>query len=191
MADDFAPFVVVNPKDSAAARCFTLLHELAHLWVGEPGISGGDPMDRVEVFCNRVASSYLLPDEELAAFRRPATNSLGTWAEAVVPFAAPLNVSYSMVAYRLHRQGVIDHETWLGLSQLFQRRWLDSQSARRKKQRARDGGPSYGILVRHSLGLGLLELAAQLVSPGSLTATKAGRVMGVNPRNAHAILEVP
>ena len=61
LADDFAPLVVVNPKDSAAARCFTLLHELAHLWVGEPGISGGDPMDPVEVFCNRVASGYLLP----------------------------------------------------------------------------------------------------------------------------------
>ena len=61
LADDFAPFVVVNPKDSAVARCFTLLHELAHLWVGEPGISGGDPMDPVEVFCNRVASGFLLP----------------------------------------------------------------------------------------------------------------------------------
>lgn len=76
LADDFAPFVVVNPKDSPAARCFTLLHELAHLWVGEPGISGGDPMDPVEVFCNRVASGFLLPFEELAAFKRPARNSV-------------------------------------------------------------------------------------------------------------------
>lgn len=60
LADDFAPFVVVNPKDSAAARCFTLLHELAHLWLGEPGISGGDAMHPVEVFCNRVASGFLV-----------------------------------------------------------------------------------------------------------------------------------
>ncbi|MYI07711.1 MAG: ImmA/IrrE family metallo-endopeptidase [Gemmatimonadetes bacterium] len=191
LADDFAPFVVVNPKDSSAARCFTLVHELAHLWIGEPGISGGDPMDPVEVFCNKVASSYLLPDDELGRFRGPATNDLDAWMEAVATFAAPLNISYSMVVYRLHRQGVIAHNTWLALSQLFRRGWLDSRSARRKKQRARDGGPSYGVLVRHSLGPGLLELAAQLVSSGSLTATKAGRVMGVNPRNAHAILEVP
>lgn len=46
--DDLARFEVVNPKDSAAARCFTLLHELAHLWVDEPRISGGDPMNPVE-----------------------------------------------------------------------------------------------------------------------------------------------
>ncbi|MYG80623.1 MAG: hypothetical protein F4187_02090 [Gemmatimonadetes bacterium] len=143
------------------------------------------------VFCTKVASSNLRPVDELGRFRGPATNDLDAWMEAVATFAAPLNISYSMVVYRLHRQGVIAHNTWLALSQLFRRGWLDSRSARRKKQRARDGGPSYGVLVRHSLGPGLLELAAQLVSSGSLTATKAGRVMGVNPRNAHAILEVP
>ena len=66
LADEFAPFVVINPRDAAAARCFTLLHELVHLWLGEPGISGGDPLDPVEVFCNKVASNFLLPDEELA-----------------------------------------------------------------------------------------------------------------------------
>lgn len=189
LADDFAPFVVVNPKDSAAARCFTLLHELAHLWVGEPGISGGDPMDPVEVFCNRVASVFLLPDEELAAFQRPARNSVDAWAAAIAAFAAPLNVSSSMVAYRLHRQAVIERETWQGVSRLFRSRWLDSQRRQRQKRRGSDGGPTYGVLVRHSLGRGLVELAGRLVASGCLTATKAGRVMGVNPRNAHAILD--
>ncbi len=189
LADDYAPFVVVNPKDSAAAKCFTLLHELAHLWIGEPGISGGDPMDPVEVFCNRVASTFFLSDQELGAFRKPATNSIGAWAEAVTEFAGSLNVSSSMVAYRLHRKGVIGHETWRRLHRLFRRRWRDSKSRERQRQRARDGGPAYGVLVRYSLGLGLLELAARLVSTGCLTATKAGRVMGVNPRNAHLILE--
>ncbi len=189
LADDFAPFVVINPKDSAAAKCFTLLHELAHLWVGEPGISGGDPLDPVEVFCNRVASSFLLPDEELGSFKRPVTNSVDAWAEAVAAFGGPLNVSSSMVAYRLHRQGMIDRATWRDLHRLFRRRWHDRQGRDRQRRRARDGGPAYGVLVRHSLGLGMLELAGRLVSTGCLSATKAGRVMGVNPRNAHLLLE--
>ena len=94
-----------------------------------------------------------------------------------------------MVAYRLHRQAVIDRETWQGLSRLFPNRWLDSQRRQRQKRRGSDGGPAYGVLIRYSLGLGLVELAGRLVASGSLTATKAGRVMGVNPRNAHAILD--
>ena len=119
------------PKDSAGARSFTLLHELAHLWLREPGVSAGDPTDPVEVYCNRVASSFLLPHNELAALR----------------------------------------------------------TAGRKRQRQllaeRDSGPTYGVLVRHSLGSRLIDLTFRLEASGSLTATKVGRVLGVNPRNAH------
>ena len=61
LADEIAPFVVVNPHDSSGARCFTLLHELTHLWLGQTGVSGGLPKSPVERFCNDVASEYLLP----------------------------------------------------------------------------------------------------------------------------------
>ena len=50
-----------TPVTQVVASIRDTLHELAHLWVGEPGISGGDPMDPVEAFCNRVASGFLLP----------------------------------------------------------------------------------------------------------------------------------
>ena len=43
------------------------------------------------------------------------------------------------------------------------------------------------LLVRHSLGSRLIDLTFQLEASGSLTATKVGRVLGVNPRNAHTI----
>ncbi len=32
LADDVAPFVVINDNDATPARSFTLLHELAHIW---------------------------------------------------------------------------------------------------------------------------------------------------------------
>ena len=187
LADEFSPFVVVNPRDSAAARCFTLLHELVHLWLGEPGISGGDPLDPVEVFCNNVASTFLLPDEELATLREPEDEDVQNWAASISAFAGSRNVSSSMVAYRLHRRGVLDRETWLRLSGLFRSRWLESRKRQRQQRAGRDGGPAYSVLVRHSLGGGLVELASRLMASGALTTTKAGRVLGVNPRNAHTI----
>ena len=187
LTDEFAPFVVVNPTDSAAARCFTLLHELVHLWIGEPGISGGDPLDPVEVFCNKVASSFLLPDEELATLRVPGNEGVDGWAEAIKAFAEPRNVSSSMVAYRLYRRGVIDRETWLGLRGLFRSWWLDGRKRQRQKREGRDGGPAYDVLVRHSLGPALVDLASRLMASGALTTTKVGRVLGVSPRNAHTI----
>ena len=187
LSDEIAPFVVVNPRDSAGARSFTLLHELAHLWLGEPGISGGDPMDPVEMFCNAVASSFLLPDQELAAFRRPHGDDLDVWAAAITAFAGDRKISSSMVAYRLYRGAMIDRATWLGLRDMFQSRWRESQKRQRQQREGSDGGPSYPVLVRHCLGTGLVELAFRLLASGALTTTKASRVLGVNPRNAHTI----
>ena len=134
-----------------------------------------------------VASSFLLPDEELATLRVPGNEDVEDWAEAIKTFAEPRNVSSSMVAYRLYRRGVIDREIWLGLRGHFRSWWLDGRKRQRQKREGRDGGPAYGVLVRHSLGPALVDLASRLMASGALTTTKVGRVLGVNPRNAHTI----
>ena len=48
---------------------FTLVHELAHLWLGLGGLTDFKelmPSDNVvEIFCNRVAAEFLVPAEEM------------------------------------------------------------------------------------------------------------------------------
>lgn len=57
-----------------AAQIFTLAHELAHIWVGESGISNpgyraasGQQSNPVERLCNRAAAEVLLPASEFLA----------------------------------------------------------------------------------------------------------------------------
>jgi len=71
--DNFAPTVFINARDAKGAKIFTLAHELAHIWLGESGVSNPDPrkrsteeMNRVEQFCNKVASEVLVPSEGLS-----------------------------------------------------------------------------------------------------------------------------
>ena len=187
LTDAYAPFVVVNPKDSPGAKSFTLLHELAHLWLDEPGISGIDPMDPVEVVCNKVASHFLLPDEELLALQTPVRPDGDAWANPITAFAKARRISSSMVAYRLYRRDVIDQATWLRLRGLFRNRWLKSRSAMRKRLERRQGGLPLAVRVQYHVGAGLIHLASRLVASGSLSATKASRVLGVNPSRAHSV----
>ena len=69
LTDQYAPLIFVNGKDAKAAQMFTLAHELAHIWLGESGLSGFERLipgsTQVEEWCNRAASEFLLPSSEL------------------------------------------------------------------------------------------------------------------------------
>lgn len=187
LADDVAPFVVINDQDHRSAWSFTLLHELAHLWLGTTGVSGGSADAQIERFCNDIAGRFLLPQNELAAFLVDAGADLQSLARAIGDFAEARHLSRSMVAYNLMRAGSIDNETWLILATLFRTQWRQSRDAQRDRQR--DGtGPNYYVVRRHRLGAALLQFVSRNMSEGTLTPTKAGRVLGVKPRSVNPLL---
>ncbi len=65
LVDENSPFMFVNAADSKAAQMFTIAHELAHIWIGES--AGFDfrqlqpANDPVELFCDKVAAEFLVP----------------------------------------------------------------------------------------------------------------------------------
>ena len=69
LVDEYAPLIFVNAADFKAAQMFTLAHELAHLFVGESGVSAfknlQPSLHAVEDFCNRTAAEFLVPEEDL------------------------------------------------------------------------------------------------------------------------------
>lgn len=62
--DREAPLVFINANDSKAGQIFTLIHELAHLWIGKEGISdvASNSDNAIELFCNEVAARVLMPE---------------------------------------------------------------------------------------------------------------------------------
>ena len=63
-----APLVFINSSDSNSAKIFTLIHELAHLWINQSGISSVDlhvkDENNEEKFCNAVSAEVLVPKSE-------------------------------------------------------------------------------------------------------------------------------
>ncbi len=74
IGDHPLPAIIVNVKDSPYGRVFTMLHEFVHLLLRRAGICDIDERDRrppeeqkIEVYCNRVAGSALVPKALLLA----------------------------------------------------------------------------------------------------------------------------
>ena len=186
IADRIAPFIVINDGDAKAAWSFTLLHELAHLWLGATGVSGGAPELRIERFCNDVAAEFLLPAADLETVDVHVPD-LDEQIAVISDHANRWRVSRQMVAYRLLRAGRISATSWTALESRIRALWAAER--RREKVRTKpSGGPSYYVVRRHRLGHAMLAFARHYTEAGALPPSKAAKVLGVKLRAVYPLL---
>ncbi len=110
LADPLAPLIFINGKDSKAAQMFTLAHELAHLWLGESGVSdtqaATQPDEPIECWCNAVAAELLVPLEQL----RPVYDPNNDLHEEMQRLARRFKISTLVIIRRLFDLGAFNQE---------------------------------------------------------------------------------
>lgn len=98
LVEDGFALIFINTADAKSAQLFSLAHELGHVVLSEPGISGDEQDDGnghlVERWCNRFAAEFLLPasqiierfskDEDLYHFAEEQSRFFGVSREAVL-----------------------------------------------------------------------------------------------------------
>ncbi|WP_439369679.1 ImmA/IrrE family metallo-endopeptidase [Bradyrhizobium sp. DASA03120] len=188
LADDVAPFIIINDQDAVTAWAFTLLHELCHIWLGATGISGANAEIVVEQFCNDVAGRFFLPSSELSALADLRGASFDTVVARINDFAERRNISRSMVAYKLLREGIIERDLWSRLTAVYRSQWKAARAADRERNRDREGGPNYYVVRRHRLGEALVTLAGRMLAERTMSPSKAGKVLGVKPSNVFGVV---
>ncbi|MCY4021453.1 MAG: XRE family transcriptional regulator [Chloroflexi bacterium] len=195
LADSIAPYIVINRKDSKRAQSFTLLHEVAHIWLGSSGISGKihDTDSNLERLCSRVAARMLLQPHELTELSSLRSVPLENQLSIIQQFADYRNISQPMVAYNLRLEDYIDSAMWQRLQDKYAEDLLDKeQKEKEKREQDKALGKSTPIdpnkVKRSSLGAPLLDLARRSLATDILTPTKASILLGVNPRKVRSFL---
>ncbi len=196
ISDQVAPFVVINSNDATSARSFTLIHELAHLWLGQSGVSGDPSTDRprndharVEQFCNDVAGEFLLPDDLFwKGVNRFSPTDLESADDAIAQIAKNWSVSEPMVAYRLQRRNEITREVYQTLFGLYLSRWTAAKAKAKAEQNGDIQLPNI-VMKRFRLGSGLLDFVHRTVRENNMTYTKAAKVLGTKPSAVEPLLK--
>ena len=188
IADDIAPFLVINDQDSTPAWSFTLLHELVHLLFGQTGISGANPGTGIEELCNNVAAEWLLPAGELEQIEIDLNQDIAEQQKRISKFARRRNLSHTMIAYRLLRSGRIDQQNFNRLRADFTDWWNRERDRRRERARESEGGPNYYVVCRDRVGEALLWFTGRMMRSGALSTTKAAKILGVKPRQVGKLL---
>lgn len=192
LADEVAPFVVINDNDALTARSFSLVHELAHIWIGASGVSGplnGMPESVVERFCNEVAGELLLPPEALLRLSEAGGGDAGRALDLTDEVSRIWNISQGVVAYRFMANGWITDEVATQLFRTFAERWRRERQRARDTREADDTGPGFYIVRRSRLGAGLLSVVRRALQEDVLTHTKAARILGVAPTRVDLLLK--
>ena len=174
LSDPVAPLIFVNGADTKAAQIFTIIHELAHLWLGESALSDAAMTTRAgvveELWCNQVSAAVLIPGNALRSEYRggPAVAELERLARRY-------RVSTLVVLKRIFDVGLLDWDTY--------RRLFEDEKARviaifaaRKGDGPGGGNYYYTQPLMHSMQFAHAVLASTL--EGGTSYRDAYRLLG-------------
>lgn len=175
ICDEIAPVVFINGKDAKAAQIFTLIHELAHLWIGRSGISdislthpANASHRRTERLSNAVAAEVLVPRDSFCEHWSPQ-DPLDQNAARLASF---FRVSTVVIARRAFDTGLVNWKDFIDYFQLQAEIW--------KRQKKRSGGDPYRTIpVRN--GKRFTDAVLHNVYDRRLLLRDAGKLLGVNP----------
>jgi len=198
IADQFAPFVFVNSDDWNAPQLFTLVHELAHIWIAatgisneiEPEIANRDKFNPIELFCNEVAANALIPSEIILSIdRRVFKNSqdifktaknLGVSSFAFLVRALNLQLVTNSEYKVLKRQAEIDYQAFL-------KREAEKKAALKLKQKEKPGGPNPYLLRLNKNSRLFTQVVLDALRSGFVQPTQASFLLGTPSNNFHKL----
>ena len=173
------PVIYLNNSRSSVRQIFSLFHELAHLLLGENGITRGiNPVgERIEVFCNQFAAEFLVPSGDLATrFNDPPYDD-----NAIDELAGYYKVSRPVILLRFVNRGILTQDDYRQKTV----QWTEEYESRLEGKVGGEspGGGNYYNTHAVYLGYRFIELAFSRYHQGQCSMEELAEHLNVKPKN--------
>lgn len=186
IADNYAPFIFINSKNWNAPQLFTLVHELAHIWIAKSGISNEVDIDYsdkpkskfhpVELFCNQVAANALMPRELVIQMGAETFES----NKHVFQQAKELGVSSLALLVRFLKLNLISQDKYQILEDEARNEFeyfLAKEEERKLIQKQKEGGPDPYLLRLNKNSKLFTRIVMDSFNNGTITPSIASSLL--------------
>lgn len=184
ISDEYAPLIIINPNDTLAAQLFSLLHELAHIFLGDTAISNSglnDLVSRKEQICNAFAAEFLLPAEELKQFK--SIRDMGMVLRLSSELASVYHVSNMVVIRRLYDTGKISKKLFGEANTIISKNFKQQTN-----KNINGGGPSRNVIDRAYLGERTIKAMNFATEVNLISPMTAAAVLGINVGRLYKVI---
>lgn len=188
IADQYAPFVFVNSEDWNAPQLFTLVHELAHIWIAETGISNAieselnnkENTHPVEYFCNEVAANALIPLDFITNIDEKVFQNI----KDIFKLIKPIGVSTFAFLLRALKLGLISVPVYYILKQEANIEFQDflkreAEKKANKKKNEKPSSPSFYLLQLNRNSRLFTQVVLDSFRGGHIEPTVASNLLNV------------
>lgn len=167
--DDLAPLIFINTRDSKAGQIFTLLHEIAHLWIGQGGLSDVkyNSNNKIELYCNEIAANILMPIDMISAEFKNAGD------EWLNDLSNIFSVSTFSVLNRLRTLEILDYKDY---KEFYDEELENFNNT--KKLKKPSGMPSIQVMAKIKNGSLLSFAVVTAVLEGKETYSDGAKLLG-------------
>lgn len=172
--DPIAPVIFINQADAPSARLFTLIHELAHIWIGLSGVSDASPVTELkeEILCNAVSAEFLVPSNE---FKELWNDGFDNWTDNLTDLKTKFHVSTWVLARKALTLEFISLANY--------RKYIKKLKNDYENRAKKEGGPTYYTTRKSQLSqIFTKALVAEALS-GRMLLRDAGLLINMKPNN--------
>jgi Zn-dependent peptidase ImmA (M78 family)/transcriptional regulator with XRE-family HTH domain len=185
LMDQEFPVIVINSRDFANGKIFSLFHELCHILFNTGGVFleyyteelKHNP-NKIEILCNQIASDILLPDNELLEDALVIENGDNKdWSENTIrAIALNFKVSKEVVLRKLLETG----KTTRYFYSSTRIKWAEKyKNELAKKKTTKPGGPTYHTTNMSHLGKNFVIQVLSNYHNGKLTAPQVADFLSI------------
>lgn len=180
--DTYAPAIFINTKDAKSAQVSSILNELAHIWIGEGGVSNYNLADRpsekiasVEMRCECIAAEVLVSESLL---KHSWCTSLGS-IENIQKLSNQFKVSRLVIVIRARDCELVTNDEF---RQLYAVEMKCEQSPN-NKEKTSSGEANPNLILSMQNGRLFSQALLSHLYEGKVLFREAGHLLGTKKLN--------